>query len=380
VNPVVVLGATGSVGRQTLDVAEHLGIPVLGLASGGPSSGIADLASRFPDARVAIAGGTSDERAFLKSQLGDRVAFGTDAVVVLAGLPGVTVMNGIVGSAGLAATFAALRSGNRLALANKESLVAAGDLVRAALVAGGGELIPVDSEHSALHQLLAGVDSAEVDTLMLTASGGPFRGRKLEELHDVTPDQALEHPTWDMGGRITIDSATLVNKGLEVIEATVLFDMALDRVEVVVHPQSLVHSLVRLTDGAMFAHVGHADMRVPIQYSLTFPDRRDVGLPRFDLAGRSLTFEEPDMDAFPGLGLAYAAVRHGGGMPAVYNAADEVAVAAFFQHRLGFTGIPTIIESTMNQIDSTQISDLDEVLDLDRRARVLAASLVAGAC
>jgi 1-deoxy-D-xylulose-5-phosphate reductoisomerase len=380
VNPVVVLGATGSVGRQTLDVAKRLGIGVAGIASGSPSTGIADLALEFPEARVVVAGGTSDEWKMLTSALGDRVSFGMGAVIELAGTAGVTVMNGIVGSAGLSATMASLAAGNRLALANKESLVAAGSLVRAALRAGGGELIPVDSEHSALHQLLGGVERADVDTLILTASGGPFRGRRLDELHDVTPSEALEHPTWNMGGRITIDSATLVNKGLEVIEASVLFDVELDRVEVVVHPQSLVHSLVRLTDGAMLAHVGHADMRVPIQYSLTFPDRSDVGLPRFELAGRSLVFEEPDLHAFPGLELAYSAVRHGDGMPAVYNAADEIAVAAFFQRRLGFTGIPRIIESTMDQIDSTVVSSVEEVLDLDRRARSLASSLVAGTC
>lgn len=379
-NPVVVLGATGSVGRQTVDVAERLGLPIAGLATGDPGSGIAELGRRFPEARLAVAGGTSPERSQLEALFGERVQFGGEAVNDLARIPTSTVMNGIVGAAGLAATVAALDSGNRLGLANKESLVAAGPLVRDALARGGGELIPVDSEHSALHQLLAGVAESEVDTLVLTASGGPFRGMAREQLEDVTPEQALRHPTWSMGGRITIDSATLVNKGLEVIEATVLFDVELDRVEVIVHPQSLVHAFIRLTDGAMLAHVGHADMRVPIQYALTHPERVESSLPSFGLPGLVLTFEEPDLETFPGLRLAYDAAQHGGGMPAVYNASDEVAVAAFLQRRLGFNGIPRIVESTMEQIGAVDVAEVGDVLDVDRRARSLAASLVAGVC
>lgn len=378
--PLILLGATGSVGRQTLEVAERLGIPVAGLAAGRPSGAVVELASRFPEARIVVAGGVGEEREHLSTALGGRVTFGSDEVTSLAASEGTTVMNGIVGSAGLPATMAALEAGNRLALANKESLVAAGPLVRRTLQNGSGELIPVDSEHSALHQLVGGVDRGQIRSLVLTASGGPFRGRSTADLEDVTPDQALAHPTWSMGGRITIDSATLVNKGLEVIEASVLFGVPFDRIEVVVHPQSLVHSLVRLTDGAMLAHVGHADMRIPIQYALTYPDRTDASLPPFDLAGRSLTFEEPDHRAFPGLGLAYAAGRAGEGMPAVFNASDEVAVAAFLQGRVGFTGITRIIESTMDQIGDVPIPSLDDVLEVDRRARSLAASLVAGVC
>lgn len=378
--PIVVLGATGSVGRQTLDVARRLDIPVIGLAAGSPGSGIAELALAHPDARVAVAGGSRSERDELTAALGERVDFGLDAVTDIAATPGTTVMNGIVGSAGLATTMAALEAGNRLALANKESLVAAGTLVREALDRGGGSLIPVDSEHSALFQLIAGTSGSDIESLILTASGGPFRGRRHAELEEVTPEEALKHPTWSMGGRITVDSATLVNKGLEVIEATVLFDVTLDRVEVVVHPQSLVHAFVRLADGSMLAHVGHADMRVPIQYALTYPERHDSALPAFDLPGRALTFEEPDPVAFPGLRLAYEAAAAGGALPAVYNASDEVAVAAFLQRRLGFNGIPRIIEETMSGIGPVPVTEVSEVLEVDRRARALAASLIAGAC
>jgi 1-deoxy-D-xylulose-5-phosphate reductoisomerase len=376
---LVVLGATGSVGRQTLDVATRLGIPIRGLATGRPSTGLLELAKAHPDAALAVAGGSGSERSDFEQAAGRPVTFGTDAVAALAAIPGSIVMNGIVGSAGLSSTLAALDAGNRLGLANKESLVAGGALVTKAL-ARGGTLVPVDSEHSALHQLLAGRPNAEIDSLILTASGGPFRGRSREELDDVTPDQALEHPTWRMGGRITIDSATLANKGLEVLEAHVLFDIGFDRIEVVVHPQSLVHALIRMFDGSLLAHIGHTDMRVPIQYALTHPHRMPTGLEPFDLVGRALDFEAPDPEAFPALALAYRAGREGGAIPAVYNAADEIAVSAFLQGRLGFNAIPMIIETTMTEMAGVDAATLDEVLAIDAHARSVAASMVAGAC
>jgi 1-deoxy-D-xylulose-5-phosphate reductoisomerase len=237
----------------------------------------------------------------------------------------------------------------------------------------------VDSEHSALFQLLDHTPTDHVDRLVLTASGGPFRGRSAASLDDVTPDEALAHPTWTMGRRITIDSATLANKGLEVIEAHLLFDVPYDRIDVVVHPQSVVHSLVQLTDGALLAHLGATDMRVPIQYAITHPRRERQDMVPFSLVGSTLHFEPPDHSAFPALGLAYEAGRAGGIAPAVYNAADEVAVAAFLQRRVGFRSIPEIIERTLDAVEPRPVSTVDDVLGADREAREVAASLV-GSC
>jgi 1-deoxy-D-xylulose-5-phosphate reductoisomerase len=375
---LVVLGATGSVGQQTIEAAGRLGIPIRALAAGRPSTALLQLAAAHPGAALAVAGGSGSEQRDFETAARRPVAFGTGAVTAMAATPSSIVMNGIVGAAGLSSTLAALDAGNLLGLANKESLVAGGPLVLKAL-ARGGTLVPVDSEHSALHQLLADRSPSQIESIILTASGGPFRGRRREDLDDVTPEEALQHPTWRMGGRITVDSATLVNKGLEVLEAHVLFGVDFDRIEVVVHPQSLVHALVRLTDGALMAHIGHTDMRVPIQYALTYPDRADSGLEPFDLVGRRLDFEAPDLETFPALALAYAAGRRGGAMPAVYNAADEVAVAAFFQGRLGFTVIPMIIEATMTEMDGADATTLEEVLEVDAHARAVAASLIAGA-
>lgn len=377
--PLVILGATGSIGRQTLEVAAARGFEVAGLAARTPGPELAGLASQYPDARVVAAGGSTSEREQLAASLSNEVAFGAEAVTELAATPGCIVVNGLVGAAGLRPTMAALGAGNRLALANKESLVAAGPLVMELAARAGGELIPVDSEHSALFQLVAGAEPAEVASLVLTASGGPFRGRIAAELEDVTPDQALAHPTWKMGKRISVDSATLVNKGLEVIEAHVLFGLSYDAIEVVVHPQSLVHSLIRLTDGSFLAHVGATDMRIPIAYALTHPDRVESGV-EFDLPGRSLTFEEVDLATFRGLGLAFEAGRVGGTAPCVFNAADEIAVQAFLTGRLGFLGIAEIIAHTLDQMPPEPLESVDHVLETDARARSLASSLVAGAC
>ncbi len=310
----------------------------------------------------------------------DESRFGPEALVELAALDGCIVVNGVVGFAGLPATLSALEAGNRLALANKESLVAAGPVVLEALSRSTGELIPVDSEHSALFQCLVGEPRPAVRKMILTASGGPFWGRERHDLADVTPSQALAHPTWSMGPRITIDSATLVNKGLEVIEAHYLFGVPFDDIEVVVHPQSIVHSLVEFVDGSLKAHLGEPDMRVPIQYALTYPARSEGSLEPFVLAGRDLTFRTPDPEAFPALSLAYDAGRRGGSAPAAFNAADEVAVRAFLEGRLGFLGIPAVLEKTLAVTGWDEVSTVTDVLEADREARAIAHGLLGGAC
>lgn len=377
---VVVLGATGSIGTQTIEVAANLGVEVVALAARSPSPKLAALAADHPSARVIVAGGSSEERAEFQRSVGRGVEFGSDAVIDAARIPDVTVVNGIVGAAGLRATVAGLETGNRVALANKESLVAGGPVVMNALAKHGGTLIPVDSEHSALFQCLVGEDESSVARLVLTASGGPFRGRSRESLVDVTPEQALSHPTWDMGRRISVDSATLFNKGLEVIEAHFLFNIGYDRIGVVVHPQSIVHSAVEFVDGSWKGHLGHPDMRIPIQYALTYPDRMESPVRPFALAGLSLSFEEPDRSTFPALDLAFQAGERGGSSPAVLNAADEVAVEAFLQRRLGFLGIMDVVSSTLATVQWRPVETVEDVVDADREARETAASLIAGAC
>ena len=378
--PVVVLGATGSIGSQTIEVATSLGLDVAALAARSPSAKLAGLAMAHPSARVMVAGGSSDERAEFAAMVGRPIEFGADAVIDAARIPGTVVVNGIVGAAGLRATIAGLESGNRVALANKESLVAGGPVVKRALAEHGGELIPVDSEHSALLQCLAGEDADTVSRLILTASGGPFRGRSLDSLAGVTPEEALAHPTWDMGPRITIDSATLFNKGLEVIEAHHLFDVDYERIAVLVHPQSILHSAVEFVDGSWKGHLGHPDMRIPIQYALTSPDRAQSLARPFDLAGLDLTFEAPDPVSFPALDLAFEAGREGGSSPAVLNAADEVAVAAFLDGRLGFLGITEVVSATLETADWRSLDSVEDVIAADREGREIAASFIAGAC
>ncbi len=378
--PVVVLGATGSIGTQTIEVVANLGLEVAVLAARTPSARLAELAAGHPSARVVVAGGSTEEREGFERAAGRRVDFGSDAVIDAARTPGTTVVNGIVGAAGLRATLAGLEAGNRVALANKESLVAGGPLVTKALAGHGGELIPVDSEHSAIFQCLAGEEPESVSRLILTASGGPFRGRSRESLEDVTAEEALQHPTWDMGRRITIDSATLFNKGLEVIEAHFLFDVGFDQIDVVIHPQSIVHSAVELVDGSWKAHLGFPDMRIPIQYALTFPTRAPSPARPFDLVGLDLTFEAPDPVSFPALRLAFDAGREGGSSPAVLNAADEIAVSAFLQGRLGFLGIADVVERTLAGVMWREPATVDEVIEVDNEARAIAAGFVARAC
>lgn len=352
---------------------------VRGLAAARGSEALLALGASHPNARVVVAAPAGDERQRFAAALGDRAGFGPEAVAALAADPGQIVLNGIVGAAGLAASVAALEAGNRLALANKESLVAGGPVVEAARQRGGGELVPVDSEHSALWQCLAGEDPGAVRRLVLSASGGPFRGRSPAELERVTVAEALAHPTWRMGRRITVDSATLMNKAFEVIEAHCLFAVPYDRIDVVVHPQSVVHSLVEFVDGSIKAQLGPPDMRLPIRYALTYPERRPGPASGFDLAGRSLTFEAPDATAFPCLRLGYAAGRAGGSAPAVLNAADEVAVSAFLDGRIGFTAIPAVVEEALSTVALRRLDSVADVVSVDAEARAVATAVV-GRC
>ena len=343
---VAVLGATGSIGRQALEVIERQDDLELVAASSGsqPLDGIAPLTQ-----------------------------VGGDPVELVEQAEPDIVLNAVVGFAGVRATLWTLERGVDLALANKESLVAAGALALAAWERGGGRLLPVDSEHSALFQCLEGRAPETIDTVVLTASGGPFRGRNRSDLEDVTPDDALAHPTWSMGPKITVDSATLANKGLEVIEAHFLFGLPYERIDVVIQPTSVVHALVRLRDGSALAHVGYPDMRVPISFALTYPDRAELELPRLDFSsGLVLEFEPVDQDAFPLLGVARRAGEQGGSYPCVFNAANEVAVAAFLDGRLPFLGIPEVVERTLEAVDGAPASDLDELVALDAEARRLA--------
>ncbi len=342
---VALAGATGSIGRQALEIVDaHPELQLVAAVSGStPIDGLAPLTQVGGD----------------PTELLDRAE------------PDV-VLNAVVGFAGLPVTLWALERGVDLALANKESLVAAGDLALAARERGGGRLLPVDSEHSAAFQCLEGGAPDQVDSLVLTASGGPFRGRTRDELEDVTPEEALAHPTWNMGPKITIDSATLANKGLELIEAHFLFGLPYEQIEVVVHPASVVHALVRFRDGAALAHLGYPDMRVPISYALTYPDRAATPVAPLDLAaGLTLEFHAPDLETFPMLALARCAGELGGTYPCAYNAANEVAVAAFLDGRLSFLGIADAVEETLAAVDGAPARDLGDLTEADERARRL---------
>ena len=349
---VALLGATGSIGRQAVEVV-----------------------STRPDLELcALQSGATPLDGLAHRHGVEHVQVGGDAVELLERCEPDVVLNAIVGFAGVRATLWALESGVTLALANKESLVAAGELAIRARSTGDGLLIPVDSEHSALQQCLEGRDPATVAGLVLTASGGPFRGRSRGELADATPEDALAHPTWSMGPKITVDSATLANKGLELIEAHWLFGLPYDAIEVVVHPTSVVHALVRLRDGALLAHAGLPDMRVPISYALTYPARAATPVPQLDLVGLELSFEAPDDDAFPLLGLARAAGKRGGTAPCAYNAANEVAVEAFLDGRIGFLDIASVVEETLGRVEGTPARDLADLVDADAEARRLAVT------
>ena len=343
---VALLGATGSIGRQAVEIVEsHPDLELVAAASGSrPVEGLAPLTQ-----------------------------VGGDLTELLERAQPDVVLNAVVGFAGLPATLWALEHGVTLALANKESLVAAGELALAAQERGGGLLLPVDSEHSAAFQCLDGRSAEQLHSLVLTGSGGPFRGRSREDLDAVTPDEALAHPTWQMGPKITVDSATLANKGLELIEAHFLFGLPYDRIEVVLQPASVVHALVRFRDGASLAHLGYPDMRVPISFALTYPERAATPVAPLDFSdGLRLEFEPPDLETFPLLALARRAGEEAGTYPCAFNAANEVAVAAFLEGRLPFLGIAATVEETLAGIDGAPAHDLDELVDADAEARRLA--------
>ena len=348
---VALLGATGSIGRQAIEiVSSRDDLELCGLMSGSQPLDVLARAHSVSHAQV-----------------------GGSAVALLEACEPDIVLNAVVGFAGVEATIWALEHGVTLALANKESLVAAGELAVAAHRRGGGLLLPVDSEHSALFQCLEGRAPGTVDTLVLTASGGPFRGRSVEELAHVTVEDALAHPTWSMGRKITVDSATLANKGLELIEAHWLFGVAYENIEIVVHPTSIVHSLVRFRDGALLAHLGTPDMRVPISFALGYPERPTVATTPLDLQrGLDLRFEAVDEETFPLLPLARAAGKRGGTAPCAYNAANEVAVEAFLAGRIGFLEIADTVAGALESVDGSPARDLADLVEADSEARRLA--------
>jgi 1-deoxy-D-xylulose-5-phosphate reductoisomerase len=375
---LLILGSTGSIGTQALDiVGRSSDLELVGLSAERSWEDLVAQAREHGVRRIALADADAGARAS-EAWTDGEVLVGAEGLVRLVLESGADlVLNALVGSAGLGPTVATLGEGIDLALANKESLVVGGELVMQLAEATGAQIIPVDSEHSALHQLLEGERAGTVDKLVLTASGGPFRGRTRAELEDVTVEQALRHPTWAMGGKITIDSATLMNKGLELIEAHHLFGTPYERIDVVVHPQSIVHSYILLCDGAALAHLGYPDMRVPISYALHHPERVDVPVRPLDLAEMgALTFEPVDDEAFPALGLARAAARAGGTAPCVLNAANEVAVHAFLGGRLDFLGIPAIIEQTLERLPAAPVRAFESLYEADREARAVASELV----
>ena len=370
---ISLLGSTGSIGRQTLEVAEQVGCPVAALAARSSVDLLERQVRKFrPKLAVLYEMDAAVELARRVSDLPVRVAYGMEGLLEAASLDEAdTVVTALVGMVGLRPTMAAIERGRRIALANKETLVCAGELVMARARACGAEIVPVDSEHSAIFQCLQGcTDRREVNRLWLTCSGGPFYGRAFSELEQVTREEALHHPNWTMGAKITVDSATLMNKGLEVVEAMHLFGVPLEQVSVVIHRQSAVHSLVQFRDGALLAQMGTADMRLPIRYALTYPQRAQAGEPALDLFRcPALTFAPPDTAAFPCLRLAMEAARTGGTACAILNGANEAAVEQFLAGEIGFNDIPRRVEQALHAIEVKWNPDLADILEADRRAR-----------
>ncbi len=384
---LTILGSTGSIGVSTLNVIRRSPdqYRIHALAAGRNVQLLAEQIQQFQP-RVAVTA-TEEARENLISRLRDsdfaraqwpELSFGPEARVQVAIAPEVDfVMSAMVGVAGLEATYEAIRRGKRLGLANKEVLVASGKLVIEAAKQSGTELIPVDSEHNGAHQCLRAGQRAEVTRLILTASGGPFRETAPERLADVTPEEALKHPTWSMGRRITIDSATLMNKGFEVIEACWLFGLSADEVDVVVHPQSSVHAMVEYNDGSVIAQISATDMRMPIQYALTYPDREAAPVPRLDWTqARTWTFSAPDIRKFPALRLAYDAQRAGGSATCTLNAADEIAVEAFLNGQISFPSIPEVVEETLESVPNRDTKSIAEVLEVDQMSRSAAREII----
>jgi 1-deoxy-D-xylulose-5-phosphate reductoisomerase len=383
---ISILGSTGSIGCNTLKVIKHLGDRrVVALAAGRNMAKLAEQIAEFKPEIVSVETESCIDE--LRSQLRSlaaaepKILSGEDGMVAVAThVQAETFVSAAVGSIGFVPTFRAIEAGKRIALANKETLVMAGELMTAAASKSGAEILPVDSEHNAVHQCLRGEKRSEVKRLILTASGGPFRTWTKQQMTAASPDQALSHPNWSMGDKITIDSATLMNKGLEVIEARWLFGFEADQISVVVHPQSVVHSMVEMVDGSIISQMSVTDMKHPIQYALTYPERQLGCLPPLDLAGLgSLGFEEPDFDRFPCLGLAFEALKTGGTMPAVLNAANEVSVSAYLQRKIGFDDIATINRSVMLRHSVGTADTIEKLHEADTWARSAAAQLVADA-
>ncbi len=384
---VSIIGSTGSVGLNTLRVIDDLApeFQVVGLAARSSTGELASQVARYRPRQVALA-----DESLLGQFRNDCAAAGTEVPETLVGREGLRRIGGMddadivvsatVGAAGLEPTYAALRAGKIVALANKEAMVIAGELLRTTAQRNGGSLLPVDSEHNAIHQCLRAGRRQEVRRLVLTASGGPFLNLPATEFASVTPEAALNHPTWKMGRRITVDSATLMNKGFEVIEARWLFDFPPSSIDIVVHPQSIVHSMVEFVDGSIMAQLGVADMRGPIQYALTYPDRVGSSITPLDWTSLPpLEFQVPDTDRFPSLNLAYRAIAMGGTAPAVLNATDEVAVHAFLENRISFTDLPRIIERVLESHSPTATDTVEAVLEADRWARAVASEAVTSA-
>lgn len=378
---ISILGSTGSIGQSTLDVVRRNpdSFDVIGLAEGHDPAMLLQQIHEFKPSLVSVRDeGCAKE---IKGQLGDNcpeIVFGIDGACQVASMDDADlVVSAIVGAIGIRPTLAAIESGTTVALANKETLVAAGELVMKRAKEKNVALLPIDSEHSAIFQSLVGHKREGISRLVLTASGGPFRTTPKEELEKVTVEQALNHPRWSMGAKITVDSASLMNKGLEVIEARWLFDMEPARVDVVVHPQSIVHSLVEYIDGCVVAELGEPDMRAPISYALSYPDRLPSGVDKLELDKiGTLTFEKPDYEKFPALRLAYDALEAGGTMPAIMNAANEVAVAAFLDGKVKFLDIPRLVGTAMNEHAPTSYTSVEEIIAADKRARELTTEAI----
>ena len=377
---VTVLGATGSIGRSTAALLDGAGFAVEALVAGSDAAGLAAQARRL-GAKLAVVADESCLPALREALAGSGIeaAGGVAAVLEAAARPVDWTMAAIVGAVGLASTLAALRRGGTRALANKESLVCAGPIVLDAAAASGATLLPVDSEHNAIFQALHGAAPDSIEKIILTASGGPFRNATMAEMRAATPEQAVAHPVWSMGAKISVDSASMFNKGLELIEAARLFPVTPDQLDVLIHPQSAVHGLVQYRDGSLLAQLGSPDMRTPIAHALAWPARMHVDVPRLDLAALArLEFAAPDPVRFPALRLCRAALVAGGGAPCVLNAANEVAVAAFLARRLGFLDIAVVVEETLAALGHLGVPDLAAVLDADAQARVYAMRIAAG--
>ncbi|MDY5114334.1 MAG: 1-deoxy-D-xylulose-5-phosphate reductoisomerase [Bilifractor sp.] len=370
---IAILGSTGSIGTQTLDVVRNNGdIRVVGISAGHNVDKAEEQIREFhPEIAVIYDGQAAEDLRIRVRDTDTRVLSGMDGLLELAVMPDADILvTAIVGMIGIRPTLAAIEAGKDIALANKETLVTAGHLIIPLAREKGVRILPVDSEHSAIFQCLHGEDRRQVHKLLITASGGPFRGKKTAELSNIRPEDALKHPTWSMGRKITIDSATLVNKGLEVMEARWLFDVPLERIQVVVQPQSIIHSMVEFEDGAVMAQLGSPDMRLPIQYALYYPERRYLPGERLDFTKlRSIEIDEPDMETFRGLPLAIRAAKEGGSMPTVFNAANEEAVALFLDHKIGFLDIYRIIEGAMNRHRTIENPDLGQILSVEAETR-----------